>query len=91
MRERQITAIKNIITNSSLNEEDKKELLERILVLDNESLTIFWQILIGNPQNIELINERFKAKKTAFQNKDSNKWSEILKQEQEELRKIITQ
>lgn len=90
MQNRQLISIKNFINNSLLNNQDKGNLVKLVSSLNEQEMTSLWWALRDNPGDIILLNRLVKMKKDALVNRDTGAWAAVLKEEKEELDKIIT-
>jgi hypothetical protein len=90
MQNRQLISIKNFINNSPLNNPDKENLLKLVSSLSEQEVDYLWWALRDNPGDITLLNRLVKMKKDALVNQDTGAWAAVLKEEKEELNKIIT-
>jgi len=80
--------IKKIIQLSKLSVSDKKELVELFSKASDADLESALALFMEDAYWISVINENFKAKKTALKNKDANIWQEIMNGEESQLKTL---
>lgn len=77
----------NIISKSNLPEDDKYGIITAFTGLSDKSMASLVELFEENSDNINIINENFKAKQAAFKSGDTKEWGNILKDECEKLSK----
>ncbi len=80
--------IKNIIQDSKLKKEKKKEFIEALILVDDKYLKEFVDFLGKEPKWLPVFYYNFKAKKSAAIINDPKLWDKIFQLEKEMLAKL---
>ncbi|MDD9868055.1 MAG: hypothetical protein OXU73_01865 [Candidatus Campbellbacteria bacterium] len=80
--------ILEIIEKSDISSESVKDFVNSLKKVKDEDLKPLHTLFMIHPKWILWMSENFKAKKEAFAKKDSKKWEEIMKKEEDLLKRL---
>jgi hypothetical protein len=80
--------IKELISKSDLNKEDKDFLLVCLSLANDDELLSLVELFVENINWVNIISENLKKKKEALINRNLSLWQEIIKEEKRILDKI---
>ena len=83
-----LAKLQKIISDSKLKEKDKRALTVLFAKAKDEDLKIVLRLFEKNPEQIEIVNNIYKAKIEALKNKSQKAWRNILRQEYKSLKAI---
>ncbi len=83
-----LAKLQKIISDSKLKEKDKRALTALFAKAKDEDLKIVLRLFEKNPEQIEIVNNIYKAKIEALKNKSQKAWRNILRQEYKSLKAI---
>ena len=83
-----LAKLQKIISDSKLKEKDKRALIALFTKAKDEDLKIVLRLFEKNPEQIEIVNNIYKAKIEVLKNKSQKAWRNILRQEYKSLKAI---
>jgi len=87
----EIAQLTELIKNSSLPAQDKKEWLKHIKQLLSAQLTLLLAFFEQLPEKISWLNENLKKKKEILAKQDEQAWQELLREEKQVFENMIDQ
>ena len=80
--------IKDLLVKSDLTIEDQEQLVGLFSNTKDDRLKDTAKLFLENPEWILKMNQNYKKKKIAIENTDKEMWSEIVSEEEEELKNM---